>query len=296
MATGFSDVDARTRFDRERRRRALSSIAARLRFEPSDVSEMLPFEEVVAALGRQGQRDLGVQSIPLDSVVGTVDRRPGQFDRAFRPVSTDVRGRWERIAAARRRGESLPAIQVYRIGELHFVLDGHHRVSVARALGDSTIDARVIDVYTKLGAGRELQLGDLPLKQHERIFFERVPLPPAARRRIQFKDEWRYAALATRVEAWGFRVGLARGLMSRAETARAWFQEEFEPVVAALNEAGIGGDGTDAERFLRIVMLRDILLHTLEWTDDAVERLAGEVRPPSAEDDTMVHKILTELE
>src|SRR5918912_3998721 len=106
---------AESDFARERRRRALSVIAARLRSEPDDVSPMLPFEEVVAALGRRGEADLGVQEIPLDSIVGTVDRRPGAFDRAFRPASAQVRGRWERVAAARRRGETLPPIEVYRI-------------------------------------------------------------------------------------------------------------------------------------------------------------------------------------
>ena len=143
---------------------------------------MLPFEEVVAALGRRSQRDLGVQRIPLDSIVGTVDRRRGEFDRAFRPASPEVRGRWERIAAARRRGEPMPPIDVFRIGELHFVQDGHHRVSVARALGDEDIEAHVREVETKLGAGRELRLRDLPLKRHERVFHERVPLPPARAR------------------------------------------------------------------------------------------------------------------
>src|ERR687890_2864918 len=108
MSSGYFEADAaRVRFDRERRRHALASIVSRLRSEPDDVSEMLPFEEVVAALGRESQRDLGVRSIPLDSIVGTVDRG-GQFDRAFRPGSAGQRGRWERIAAARRRGELLP--------------------------------------------------------------------------------------------------------------------------------------------------------------------------------------------
>ena len=95
---------------------------------------ILPFEEVVAALGRRGERRLGLQAIALDSIVGTVDRGR-EFDRSFRPTIGRVRTRWERIATAQRRGEAMPPIDVYRIGELHFVKDGHHRVSVARALG-----------------------------------------------------------------------------------------------------------------------------------------------------------------
>ena len=113
---------------------------------------ILPFDEVVAALGRVGERDLGLHALPLDSIVGTVDRRSG-FDREFRPTTSRVRTRWERIAAAMRRGDPLPPISVYRIGEVHFVRDGHHRVSVARALGHETIDAYVTEILTPGASG-----------------------------------------------------------------------------------------------------------------------------------------------
>ncbi len=80
--------------------------------------------------------------VPLDAIVGTVDRLQG-FDRHFRPTTPQVRARWERIAAAMRRGEPMPPVDLYRVGEVYFVKDGHHRVSVARALGRHDIDARV---------------------------------------------------------------------------------------------------------------------------------------------------------
>src|SRR3712207_6452155 len=224
--TGLPQQDAQADFARERRNRALSKIVSRLRSEPDDVSAMLPFEEVVAALGRRSERDIGLETIRLDSIVGTVARKRGEFDRKFRPASTRVRSRWEGIATARRRGQTMPPIDVYRIGELHFVEDGHHRVSVARALGDTEIEARGRGVGTKVGAGRELQLRELPLNHHERVFHERVPLPPAARARIRLSDEWRYAELAALVEAWGFRASHARKrLLPREEMALAWFRE-----------------------------------------------------------------------
>jgi hypothetical protein len=288
--------DAKAAFDRERRRRMLGRLVARLRMEPGDVSDMLAFEDVVAALGATSRTDLGVQRIPLDSIVGTVDRRRGEFDRSFRPAS-ETRARWERIAAARKRGEEMPPIDVFRIGGLHFVQDGHHRVSVARAMGDDEIDAHVTEVRTRLGAGPELKARDLPLKRHERVFHERVPLPPSARERIQLSDEWRYAQLATLIESWGYRVGLERGrVLSRKELALAWFREEYEPVVDMLREAGLGGGGTETERYLRIAMLRYLLLQTFEWNGEIMERLAGAMRAPSAaaEEDTMTHQILKE--
>jgi hypothetical protein len=294
--TGLPQQDAQHDFALARRSRALAKIVSRLRFEPDDVSAILPFEEVVAALGRRSERDIGLRTIPLDSIVGTVERRRGEFDRQFRPASAGVRGRWESIATARRRGQEMPPIDVYRVGDLHFVEDGHHRVSVARAVGDTHIEARVREVRTELGAGRELQLRDLPLKRHERVFRERVPLPPALRDRIQLSDEWRYAQLATLIEAWGLRASHAREqLLSRAEIAEAWFREEYEPVLEVLSEANLGGEGTETERYMRIAMLRYLLLQTHDWTDEVVQQLLGEVRPPAEGDDTMVHQILKEM-
>jgi hypothetical protein len=295
VSTGFPQEDAKSAFARERRRRALSNIAARLRLVPDDVSAMLPLEDVVHALGRRAEHDLGVQPIPLRSIVGTVGRRRGEFDRAFRP-SEGQRARWERIAAARARGEPMPPIDVYRIGDLHFVEDGHHRVSVARAMGDTMIDAHVREIETAVGPRGELRLRDLPVMKHERVFFERVPLPPEARGRIKLRDEWRWARLASLIEAWGYRASHARGrLISREEMARAWFQEEYEPVVRALDEADLGGPGTETERYLRVAMLRYLLLYTDDFTDEVIERLSSEVRAPTSEDDTMVHQILKEM-
>src|ERR671915_1141185 len=140
--TGLPQADAQFDFGRARRRRALARIAARMRLEPSDVNVILPFEEVVQALGRRGERRLGLKTIPLDSIVGTVDRGR-EFDRSFRPTSGRVRPRWERIATATRKGQAMPPIDVYRIGELHFVKDGHHRVSVAREMNFEAIEAYV---------------------------------------------------------------------------------------------------------------------------------------------------------
>jgi hypothetical protein len=151
-------------------------------------------------------------------------------------------------------------------------------------------------VVTELGADKAIRLHDLALKSHERLFFERVPLGAGERAQIKLSDEWRYAALAEAVEAWGFRaIQVREDLMSRAAVAEAWFHEEYEPVLEVLSEAGAGGGGTDTERYIRIAMLRYLLLQTHDWTDEIVEQLLGEVRAPAAGDDTMVHQILKEL-
>jgi hypothetical protein len=161
VTTGFPEPDAAAAFARERRRQSLAKLASRLRMQREDASAMLPFDDAVAALGRVAEHDLGLQAIALESIVGTVNRRNSEFDRLFRPRSRRLQTRWQRIAAARRRGETMPPIDVYRIGELHFVQDGHHRVSVARALGDTTIDAHVREVQTAEAATDERMLRNL---------------------------------------------------------------------------------------------------------------------------------------
>jgi hypothetical protein len=259
------------------------------------VNVILPFDEVVQALGRRGERQLGLEVIELDSIVGTVDRGR-DFDRSFRPTSGRVRTRWERIATAQREGKSMPPIDVYRIGEMHFVKDGHHRVSVAHSLGYDKIDAYVTEVITEVGANREITMKDLPLKSHERLFRERVPLPPDAAKRIEISDEWRYAALAEAVEAWGMRVMQERHeFMDRREVAEAWFHDEYEPVVKMLREGGLVRRGSETEAYMRVAALRYLVLRTHVWDDEVIERLRQDLEHPSWDDDTMVKRLRKEL-
>ena len=175
--TGFPRADVENDFLRARRRQAMSRLAQRLMREPDDVNMILPFSEVIAAVGMEGERYLGLQTIKLDTVVGTVDGHR-DFDRRFRPTSARVRERWERLALAQRRGESMPPIEVYRIGTLHFVRDGHHRVSIALATGQTTIEAYVTEVRTTLPAKGILHRSDLLMKSYQRVFLARVPALP----------------------------------------------------------------------------------------------------------------------
>jgi hypothetical protein len=277
LDTGFPASDARDDFSRARRQRALATLAARLRREPGDVDLVLPFEEVVEALGRVSERSLGLQTIELDSIVGTVGRTR-EFDRSFRPTSNRTRQRWERIADAQRRGEAMPPIDVYRIGDVHFVRDGHHRVSVARVQGRKDIDAYVTEVTTRVAIDRATSLRDLPLKSHERLFRERVPLSDAEFDEVRLSDPWHYGSLAEGVEAWGFRhVQGRRELLGREEIARIWLADEFRPVVAMLRNAGLTDKGTPADAYMRVAGERYRLMRTHEWSDEVIARLRREL-------------------
>jgi hypothetical protein len=274
-STGMASVDAQHDFLRARRSAAIGRIVARLRGEPDDVRMVLPYEEVVDALGFVSERDAGTAVVALDAIIGTVDRGR-DFDRRFRPTSGSVRSRWEQIAAAMRRGESMPPIDLVRIGEIYFVRDGHHRVSVARALGQTDFDAHVTEVVTRVGAERAITLADLPVKSHERVFFERVPLPEHARAEIEITDPWDYGILAEAVEAWGFRTGQDRGeRINRRETAYLWLENEYRPVVEMLREADLIGGRTETQAYLRVTAERYRLLRSHRWDEDVLTRLAG---------------------
>jgi hypothetical protein len=276
--TGFPRADVENDFLRARRRQVLSRLAHRLRGEPDDVNLILPFDEVVAALGMRGERPLGLQAIQLSTVVGTVDSTH-DFDRQFRPTSGRVRERWERLALAQRRGEPIPPIDVYRIGDMHFVQDGHHRVSIAMATGAKTIDAYVTEVLTQMPPTGIRGRRDLLVKSYERIFRDRVPLTPAVLAKITVTDPWSYAELGEAVEAWGFRYMQHKGrFLDRTEVARQWYTTEYQPVVRMLRAADLIGSRTEAEAYLRVAAERYRLIRTHEWNEEIIERLRRTIR------------------
>ena len=133
--TGFEWLDADRRYQR---------IARQRRRAHDPPLEYLADDSGWAATAQR--RRLGVQAIALDSVVGTSDRHKAEaFDGGFRPPEFS-RGRWTLLYLAAQRGTTLPPIAVYRVGGEHYVRDGHHRVSVAKALGADVIDADVVEL------------------------------------------------------------------------------------------------------------------------------------------------------
>jgi hypothetical protein len=145
METGNLMIDAQTAFSRELRRRRRGRVTGWLRRQPG-ASRLTSLEEALQASPPAARRPVGLSAIPLASIVGTAEAaKTRTFDGRFRPASSS-RARWERLWVAGRRGAPLPPISVYRLGDRHFVSDGHHRVSVAHALGMAAIDAEVTEL------------------------------------------------------------------------------------------------------------------------------------------------------
>ncbi|MGZ5402047.1 MAG: hypothetical protein ACXWXF_08125 [Aeromicrobium sp.] len=272
--TGFPRADAESDFLRARRHQVLSSLAARMRNDAEDRVQSMSFDEVVEALGRRGERFIGTQVIPLDLIVGSVDK-VREFDSRFRPTSGRSRERWERISLVNRTGNPLPPIDVYKLGDMYFVQDGHHRVSVSRSLGLHEIEANVTEVQTMLtpvGIGGR---ADLESKTWRRLMLQRVPFTDGARAAVAVTDPVDYGKIAEMAEAWAARTMHREGVyMDKATMASRWYAEEFAPVVEMIEEAGIRGrDERPADAYLRVAGERYRLIREHAWNEDVMEMI-----------------------
>ncbi|MDQ4006781.1 MAG: hypothetical protein M3211_01635 [Actinomycetota bacterium] len=210
-------------------------------------SRLLSLDDVLAALGDDGVDSRRRDEVPLADVVGSVNRGH-DFDEDFRPITACVRDRRKSLAAAVLSGFDPPAVELVQVGDLYFVVDGHHRVSVARSLGRDTISARVLRVCTTAYGVCHLRPALLATKTAERRFLERVPLAVGLRCRLWLDcpDDW--DRLADAAEAWGFRYTLATGrVLDRCELAHAWWAEEVLPVVGTARRRRSGDDRRDIQ-------------------------------------------------
>lgn len=105
-------------------------------------NRLLDLDSVAATVAVRSRHYAGMQSVPIRRICGS-EGRCDDFDAAFQPLETHARSRWLGIATARRLAGSPPPVILIRVGDVFFVRDGHHRVSVARALGQEHIDAEV---------------------------------------------------------------------------------------------------------------------------------------------------------
>jgi hypothetical protein len=108
-------------------------------------AHVLSFEEARSAITRWSQVHRGMRTVEVEKIVGSVGRCR-DFDSSFLPVRVSMSGRWGRVDRAYHRGVELPAVSLYKIGESYFVVDGNHRVSVARYHGVAAIDAEIVEI------------------------------------------------------------------------------------------------------------------------------------------------------
>jgi hypothetical protein len=159
-------------FNNARRKASIQVILARL---AGKSSELLSYEEVAEKLKLNVRTERGVHDIPLKSIVGSVGRY-NEFSRSFMPLKSGDQVRWARVKTMvdDPAGAGLPPIDVYKVGEVYFVLDGNHRVSIAREEGFEFIEARVIEVKTDIPLTTDTQPDDLIIKAEYADFLART--------------------------------------------------------------------------------------------------------------------------
>ena len=231
-------------------------------------ASLLPFEEVRSRFFIRGQYDRGLQTVPLASIVGSQGRY-ADFDRHFLPLSDRTRNRWENVDRAYYRDVNLPPIELCKLGDVYFVVDGNHRVSVARQRGQLDIDARVIELQVDVQLTPDLDLRDLIRKEEQSDFFEWTNLtqlrPGCA---IEVSELGGYLELIRHINRQRAALNAERATPVSAEEAIVhWYDTVYQPVVAAIRHSRVlraFRGRTETDLYIWVMENRDELLAQTE--------------------------------
>jgi hypothetical protein len=229
-----------------------------------DTSEaLLSFDQVQQLLRNKTEVDRGTQLIPIDSIVGSVGRYR-DFDRAFLPLSGANQERWQRLDIALNELQSIPPIDVYKLGEVYFVRDGNHRVSVAKANDLTHIEANVKEIETVVPLTPDINVDDLIIKL-EYAEFQKVTHLDTTRQgqEIRLTEPGRYRILLEHVEVHRYYLGLEwHRTVSIEEAAADWYDNVYLPVVEAIRSTGVLEEfpnRTEADLYLWVAYHRERL-------------------------------------
>ncbi|HSL11851.1 MAG TPA: ParB N-terminal domain-containing protein [Actinomycetota bacterium] len=275
-----SDPFFHSTFPRARRREAYRRLLRVLRRGAPE--PLLELDEVSRRLRVFEQTYLGVRPIAVDRIVGTVSRS-SDFDRTFLPQRRDSEPRWRRVEELYAEG-SFPPIQVYEVDGRYFLVDGHHRVAIARQRGVDYIDADVTRLRTRYPLPANADVGRIIMAEQERVFLEESGLErarPAAT--IAFTRPQGYVELLEQIQIHGFHLMRERGeVLAIEDIAGDWYDRIYLPGVEliraeALHELFPGF--TDADRYLWVAQHRRELYPESSGTvgfDDVVRQARAE--------------------
>ncbi len=157
-------------FQSARQKAGIQEVLARV---TGKSSQLLSYDEVAKKLKLQIRTERGLHNIPLDAIVGSVGRYT-EFTRTFLPRHSEDQQRWAGVKLAMEKGEGLPPIEVYKVGDVYFVVDGNHRVSIARQEGFDSVEARVIEFQTEVKLTPDIQPDDLIVKAEHADFLNKT--------------------------------------------------------------------------------------------------------------------------
>ena len=222
---------------------------------------LIPFDEASRRLRVSGQSYLGVREIPIERIVGSVDRT-ADFDRDFKPRRRLSRSRLAGLRSAFPDGD-MPAIDVFEVGGAYFIEDGHHRVALARERRADFIDAEVTRLQTNYEIGPDVDVSQLVHTEQQRVLLEESGLDRARPNAvIEFTLLDGYTQLRDIIKAHGYDLARRLGtLPEREEVAADWYDTVFRPGVDAVRRASLpelyaSWHSTDADLFLWVYQLR----------------------------------------
>lgn len=200
-------------------------------------TDLLPLEAVRAHVPMQGQHDLGLQAVPISKIVGS-ESRYRDFDRAFLPRQSHTRERWIQISRLQYEQVELPPVSLYKIGDVYFVRDGNHRVSVARERGQEFVDAYVTEISTPVHLTPDTDLQDIVLERERIAFLQETGLDrirPEADVRLTLPGQ--YVKLAEHIRGHQWFLGQERGAeVPYEEAVASWYDRVYSPLVHIIRE------------------------------------------------------------
>jgi nucleotide-binding universal stress UspA family protein len=261
-------ASARADFRQARQQAAMQDVLARFRGGPTT---LLPFDEAYKKLKASGMVERGLKDIPVDAIVGSVNRY-SDFTRSFLPRLDSDSDRWATVKALAldptQRG--LEPITAYQIGDAYFVSDGNHRVSVAKQMGTPTIEAYVIEVTTRVSLSATASPEELILKSELADFLERNRLDltrPTSDLMVTVPGQ--YIILDEQIEDCQKQLSVQSGAEVPLEEAAAnWYDTAYLPVVLSIRDRGILRDfpgRTETDLFIFISQHRTDLEQELGW-------------------------------
>jgi len=266
MPSAQHKAEARERFQRSVTKAQLGDLLALV---SGRETELLSFDEVAKRLKARQKIEVGTQMVRLDRIVGSVGRYR-DFTRTFLPRTRAIEERWTRLDAAMNALESFPPVELFKIGEVYFVRDGNHRVSVARANGVSHIDAYVTVVKTDI----PLTLDDFErdqwlIKVEYAEFLAETQLDQwRPGHELVLTEPGRYALVLDHIQMHHYlrNLDLARAEsqteLNWQEAVESWYDNVYMPIVDAIRRTNLlehFSHRTEADLYLWIAYHRERL-------------------------------------
>ena len=266
--------------------RRLSNVVRRRRPQP-----LLNLDDVGRRLRIFEQSYVGTRPIRVDAIVGTLGRE-SDFDRDFVPRRTQVERRWRDVDQAFPEGD-FPPITVYELDGSYFVVDGHHRVAVARRRNVEYIDAEITHLRARWPLPEGADLGRIIMVEQQRVFMEDSGLERARPEvRIEFSRPEGYIELLEHIKIHGFHLMSERGtVMTMDEIAADWYDNIYLPTVRAIKREGLWElfpEATKADLYLWVSQRRRELFP--ERGGMAIDDAVRTVRQTTTKDVVAAHR------